>query len=158
MEERSILLAELLPVIQDVLAAGGEFSLKPRGESMLPYFREGRDTVMLSTVSGRIKPGDILLYVRQTGVPVLHRVVSVDTDGSFTMRGDSQYFIERGIRPEQVVAIVKRFYRRGREKHTDSLSSRLYCARRKFTYPIRHFTRRAVSRLKRILKGGKQHG
>ena len=158
MEEHSILLAELLPVIRDVLAAGGEFSLKPRGDSMLPYFREGRDSVVLSGVNAQIKPGDILLYVRRTGVPVLHRVVRVEADGSFTMRGDSQYFTESGIQREQVVAIVKRFYRRGHEKHTDALASRLYLARRNFTYPLRHFARRVVTRLKRLLKGGKKHG
>ena len=158
MEERSILLAELLPVIRDVLAAGGEFSLKPRGESMLPYFREGRDTIVLCTLTAKPMPGDILLYVRKTGVPVLHRVVRVEADGSLVMRGDSQYFLERGILPDQIVGIVKKFYRRGHEKRTDAFSSRFYRARRNFTYPFRHFMHRVFARLKRILKGGRKHG
>ena len=51
MEEHRIPLTELLPVIREVLASGGEFSLKPRGESMRPYFREGRDTVVLSAMT-----------------------------------------------------------------------------------------------------------
>ena len=93
MEKHSILLAELIPVIRDVLAAGGEFSLMPRGQSMLPYFREGRDSVILSPITAPPRRGDILLYVRTNGTPVLHRVVSAEADGTFTMRGDSQYFI-----------------------------------------------------------------
>ena len=152
MEERSILLAELLPVIRDVLAAGGEFSLKPRGRSMRPYLCEGRDSVVLSPLNEPPKRGDILLYVRENGVPVLHRVVDAKNDGTLTMRGDSQYFIEPGIRKEQVVAIVKRFYRRGKEKHVDSLSARLYRSRRDLTYPLRRLSHNTYNRAKRVVK------
>ena len=158
MDKHSILLKELLPVIRDVLAAGGEFPLKPRGQSMLPYFREGRDSVTLSPITASPRRGDILLYVRTNGTPVLHRVVSVEENGTYTMRGDSQYFIEPGIRKEQLVAIVTKFHRRGKEKHTDSFGSRVYRARRNLTYPIRRFMYRAFRRLKRLLGGGKANG
>lgn len=158
MEERTIPLRELLPVIRDVLSSGGEFHLKPRGESMLPYLREGRDSVVLSSLDEPPKRGDILLYVRENGVPVLHRVVRIEKNGSLTMRGDSQYFLERGICNEQVVAVVKKFYRRDKEKSTDSFSSRLYCARRHITYPFRRFFRAVFHRTKRILRRVIKHG
>ena len=158
MEEHRIPLTELLSVIREVLASGGEFSLKPRGESMRPYFREGRDTVVLSAMTQAPKRDDILLYVRANGVPVLHRVVRVEEDGTLLMRGDSQYFIEYGIKREQVVATVKRFYRRGKEKKTDAFGARLYCVRRRVTYPFRSFSRRALGFIKRRLRRAFKHG
>lgn len=158
MEERTISLSELLPVIRDVLAAGGEFSLKPRGTSMLPYLREERDTVVLSPLTQSPQKGDILLYQRANGAPILHRVVRVAPDGTLSMRGDNQYFLERNVSPTQVIAIVKRFSTNGREKHTDSFSSRLYLMRRRASYPFRYLFFGVLRRAKRILKGGKSNG
>ncbi len=158
MENQSILLTELLPVIREVLAEGGEFPLKPRGKSMLPYLREGRDAVVLSPLTEAPKRGDILLYVRANGTPILHRVVKVARDGTLSMRGDNQYFLERGIQRKQVVAVVKRFSKKGREKHTDAFSSRLYRLRRTLTYPFRHLSFAVLTRARRFLKGGQKRG
>ena len=155
MQEKIISLVELLPVIGEVLAMGGEFSLKPRGKSMLPYLREERDTIILSPLTAPPRRGDILLYVRDVGVPVLHRVVRVERDGTLSMRGDNQYFIEHGIREDQVVAIMKRFYRKGREKRTDSFYSSFYRLRRTLTYPFRRAYYAFLRRAKRLLKGEK---
>lgn len=158
MAKNCIPLTELLPVICEVLATGGEFILQPRGKSMLPYFREGRDTIVLSPVTEAPKRDDILLYVRKSGVPVLHRVVLAEDNGTLTMRGDNQYFLEPGIEREQVLAIVKRYQRHGRERRTDALSSRLYCTRRRLTYPLRRFVHRAIGFIKRNVKRGEKHG
>ena len=153
-QKEHIELAALLPLIREVLSRGGEFELHPRGVSMRPTICEDRDTVMLSTFTTPPKRGDLLLYQRTTGAFVLHRVVRVEKDGTLSMRGDNQYFIERGIRTEQVIAVVRRYYRRGREMRTDSLRVRLYSARRTFTYPFRRIAR-AVWRRVRKLFGGK---
>lgn len=158
MEEQGISLVELLPVIREVLTMGGEFSIKPRGNSMLPYLREGRDTIILSALTAPPRRGDILLYVRETGVPVLHRVVRVERDGTLSMRGDNQYFVERGIRRDQVVAIMLHFHRNGHERRTDSFPSRLYRMRRTLTYPLRRAYYALLRRAKRLLKGGKSSG
>ena len=74
-------LSLLLPLIEEVLAQGGEFELHPRGKSMLPAIREGRDTVMLSRATPPYTRGDLLLYRRTNGTFVLHRVVRVEKDG-----------------------------------------------------------------------------
>ena len=155
MEQQNISLKALIPVIREVLASGGEFSLKPRGISMLPYLREGRDTIILSPLKRPPKRGDVLLYVRDTGAPVLHRVVRIERDGTLSMRGDNQYYIEKGIRLDQVVAIMERFFRHGRKKRTSSFSSRLYRARRTVTYPVRRVYFAILHRLQRLSKGGR---
>lgn len=150
-------LSSLLPLMKEVLNRGGEFELHPCGESMRPTIKEGRDTVFLSSLTCAPTRDDLLLYQRDTGAFVLHRVVRVAEDGTLFMRGDNQYFIERGIRPDQVIAIVKRYYRGKREIKTDSLRARLYVRRRHFTYPFRRVLHALLRRVKRLF-GGKAHG
>ena len=154
MEENRMHLKDLLPVVKETLASGGEFLIYPQGVSMLPYLREGQDRVVLSPFSGVARKGDILLYERRDGTLVLHRVVRVEKDGTLSMRGDNQYFIERGIVPTQVIAIVKRFYRGEKEVCVNSLPSRLYRARRALFYPFRRYSR-AIARRIGLCKRGK---
>lgn len=146
-------LATLLPLIEEVLARGGEFELHPRGQSMLPAIREGRDTVMLAQATPPYGRGDLLLYRRTSGAFVLHRVVRVERDGTLSMRGDNQFAVERGIREEQVIAAVKRYYRAGREIRTDSLRSRFYRLRRTLSYPFRRVAHAIWRRIKRLFQG-----
>ena len=76
------------------------------GSSMTPFLVPGRDTVYLSRLERPVQRGDILLYQRDSGQYVLHRVWKVEKDGSFTMVGDAQTELEPGIREEQIIAIV----------------------------------------------------
>ena len=68
---------ELMPLILERLAAGQDVRFSPRGVSMLPMLRQGRDTVTLSPVTGRLRKYDLPLYRREDGRYVLHRVVGV---------------------------------------------------------------------------------
>ena len=158
MERKNIPLSELLPLIEEVLSKNGEFEIHPRGQSMLPTIKEGRDTVLLSRATPPYRRGDLLLYRRKNGVFVLHRVVKAEKDGTLSFRGDNQYFIERGITPPQVIAIVKRYYRAGKEVKTDALTTRLYCAARTVGYPFRRIARAVLRRLRRLFQGGDTNG
>ena len=82
------------------------------GNSMTPFLIPGRDTVYLSRLERPVRRGDILLYQRGSGQYVLHRVWKAEKDGSFTMVGDAQVELERGIRAEQIIAIVTRVTRK----------------------------------------------
>lgn len=84
------------------------------GDSMGPFLRHGRDTVYLSRLTRPARRGDILLYQRDNGAYVLHRVYGVTPRG-LTMVGDAQTLLEEGIRPEQVIAVVVQVNRNGRE-------------------------------------------
>ena len=83
------------------------------GSSMTPFLVPGRDTVFLSRLKEPVKRGRILLYQRDSGLYVLHRVYQVYPD-SFTMVGDAQTELEPGIRPDQVIAVVKCAKRKGK--------------------------------------------
>lgn len=112
-------------VIKAVIESGGEFRLLPRGTSMLPYIREGRDSVALAKPKRGVKKHDIILYRRYNGKYVLHRVVGVNKDG-YIMCGDNQTVFEPEIREEQIIGVVAAVYRGDKRIEPTCLSSRIY--------------------------------
>lgn len=83
------------------------------GSSMNPFLVHGRDTVYLSSLTRPVRRGDMLLYRRENGSYVLHRVFKAVPE-SLTMIGDAQTILEPGIQPEQVIAVVTRVERKGK--------------------------------------------
>ena len=104
-------LKEVEPIFRAVLESGGVFTLKPRGDSMRPTIVPGRDSVSIVQAAGDIMLHDILLYQRTDGSFVLHRVARIERDGSFTMCGDNQSVLERGILLQDVVGVVTAIHR-----------------------------------------------
>ena len=83
------------------------------GNSMSPFLVHGRDTVYLSRLDRPAKRGDVLLYKRESGAYILHRVYKVEKD-SYTMVGDAQTQLEQGIRQYQIIAIMTSALRKGK--------------------------------------------
>ena len=83
------------------------------GNSMSPFLVHGRDTVYLSRITRPLKRGDVVLYRRNNGNYILHRIHSV-RDGSYTMIGDAHFGLEPGIRREQILAIMTSARRKGK--------------------------------------------
>ena len=83
------------------------------GNSMSPFLVHGRDTVYLSRLDRPAKRGDVLLYKRDSGAYILHRVYKADKD-SYTMVGDAQTQLEQDIRPDQIIAIMTSALRKGK--------------------------------------------
>lgn len=156
MSNRQVLsLDELYPVIDEVISSGGEFRLYPRGTSMMPLLREGLDSIIL--VSPRnVSKNDIVLYKRESGQFVLHRVVKIK-NGEYIMCGDNQFELEFGIRQENILAQVKCIYRENIRVELDNKDylkyvKRLPCVRRK--RKIRVF----LSKIKRKIFKPKNQG
>lgn len=120
-------LEELLPLMEEELLAGGEVRFRPRGTSMLPFLKEGRDEVVLIAPKGKLKKGDIPFYRRSDGSFVLHRIVGLKKEG-YTLCGDNQYRREKGVKPEQIIAVTKAVYRKGRYIPADSLFYKVWGA------------------------------
>lgn len=83
------------------------------GGSMVPFLVHGRDLVYLSKVTAPLKRGDMILYRRDNGRYILHRIWRIEKE-SFTMVGDAQTVLEPGIRPDQVLARVTAVRRKGK--------------------------------------------
>lgn len=83
------------------------------GNSMSPFLVHGRDTVFLSKVNRPLKKGDMILYQRDSGTYILHRICRIQ-DNAYFLAGDAQPVIEQGIRREQVRAVVVAVRRKGK--------------------------------------------
>lgn len=117
---------ELLPFIEEALNNNKTFTIPITGTSMLPLLVEGRATVTIKKCETTLKKGDLPLYRRQDGSFVLHRVVSVDADGTYTMCGDNQFLKEKGIAHTAIIGVVTAITRNGKTFSVDSKKYRLY--------------------------------
>lgn len=108
--QNAVLLEEYRKLLQEVDAVEA-LPLLISGNSMSPFLIHGRDTVYLSRLERPVRRGDMLLYQRRNGSYVLHRVYAVKPEG-FTMVGDAQTVLEKGIEPDQVIAIVTQVVRK----------------------------------------------
>ena len=106
---------EIAAIIREQVALGQSVELPPRGISMRPLIREGRDSVILSPVSGRLKKYDIPFYRRHDGTYVLHRVVGFDK-GGYIMCGDNQFVREHGIGDGDRIHVICFYDRAGGSK------------------------------------------
>ena len=102
MKKQEIKLEQMESTIRKVLTAGGSFSFYPRGTSMQPFIVQGRDKVTLAALPDRIKKYDIILYKRENGTFVLHRVTG-KKENAYIFRGDNQFSDEYGIKREQMI-------------------------------------------------------
>lgn len=104
---------ELMPHLPQLLQEVESVPLVISGNSMTPFLIHGRDTVYLSKITQPPKKGDMVLYQRKTGAYVLHRIYRL-RNGTYDLIGDGQWGIEPGIRPEQLLAVVKTVRRNGK--------------------------------------------
>lgn len=117
-------LNDLWPVIEEVISSGGEFQFAPYGTSMLPLIRPGQDSVIF-VAPDNLKKTDIVLYRRLDGSFILHRIMLIQKD-NYIMCGDNQRQLERDIKKEQILALVKDVYRDGDPVDTKSKEYQRY--------------------------------
>lgn len=115
---------ELAPLLEMQLQTGGKARLTVTGYSMMPMLRNRRDSVALITPKAQLKPGDIILYRRETGQYVLHRIIAAASQG-YICCGDNQAEREP-VGEEQVLGVVESFVRKGRHYSINHFGYRLY--------------------------------
>lgn len=96
--------------------------ISPKGTSMLPFLKEGRDSVLV--VPDMPKKYDIALY-EKNGVYVLHRVLEVTPEGYITC-GDNSCVHEK-VEKSKVIGRVNIVLKNSRPRHAGSLIEKL-CA------------------------------
>lgn len=85
------------------------------GTSMRPFIRSQEDMVVIERKSGtRYEKYDAVLYRRDSGQYVLHRIVKVCPDG-YTMCGDNRAHLEPGIRDDQILGVLTAVIRKGQK-------------------------------------------
>ena len=148
-EEKSInLYQKLMPLLQE----GNAVEIHPEGTSMFPLITSHSDSVVLQSIAEFTpKTGDIILYQRDSGLLVLHRLCRIGKAG-FYFTGDNQTEVEGPLQASQLLAVVTQICRKGHRfsvKHPIyKLCSRIWLILR----PVRPLISRPVGRLWRLLK------
>ena len=97
------------------------------GTSMLPLLKEGRDLVELEPCSQeRLKKGDVVLYKKNDGTLVLHRIIKTENGEFFTVLGDHQFKNAERVNKNQIIAVARGFFIKGRYVNEKTRWYRLY--------------------------------
>lgn len=150
---KEVQLDDIIDLMLDKLASGGTVTFTPNGTSMLPMLRDGEDAVILRSTGGkRLHLFDVPLYRRDNGQYVLHRVIDFCRDGSYVMCGDNQFTKEKGIRDDQIIAVLAGFHRKGQMYTPQSFRYRIYINFWYYTRPIRRAYRFGKRKTARFFK------
>lgn len=107
--KKNVSMNDIAPIIIETLEKGGTFRLYPKGISMRPLIRQGKDSVLLKSPD-TLNKFDIVLYKRENGQYVLHRLLEISN--GIILRGDNEISSEYGIKKEQIFAKVQTVYRK----------------------------------------------
>lgn len=124
--------------LEELLAESEYIQISPKGSSMYPFLREGRDQVILKRLrpEDTLRRGDVVLYRRSDRTPVLHRISKVGKQ-EFRLRGDNQFEEEGHIRREQMLAKLVSVVRRGKTRSVNTLRYRCAVAAWNLLLPLR---------------------
>lgn len=136
---KKVTMNDLYPLMSEILESGGSFSLTVTGSSMFPFILGGRDQVTLSPITQALKKYDLPLYRRRDGMFVLHRIVRVEEDGSYTCCGDHQWALEKGLQEDQMIAIATAFVRKGKKITNANILYRMYRVFWTWIIPLRPY-------------------
>ena len=143
---------DLEPLIREAMEKNFTFTMMPKGTSMLPLIREGLDSVILSPLPEEIKAGDVILYKRENGQFVLHRVMKV-THGSYIMCGDNQVIFEKGILRRNMIALATGMIRENKEiTFSDNREYSLYTQKILKAKKLKNLLHRIKAVIKKLLR------
>lgn len=84
------------------------------GTSMWPLLQERKALVELVAAEEKLfKKGDVVLYCKEDGTLVLHRIIRVGKECIFSVLGDHQIHHPEQVRQEQILAVARGFFRNG---------------------------------------------
>ena len=153
METVNAPMEEIVPVLLTQMEQGGTAWLVVTGSSMHPVFRNRKDRVGLCSVQDPIRGHPMVLYRRENGAYVLHRIVRHKKDG-YLCCGDNQWQPEPVTRA-QILAQVTEFTRKGKTYTVNQWGYRcfvwLWCAALPVRRPILAL-RRLLGKLRRKIR------
>lgn len=121
--------------VEQVLAKEGKYISTTVGTSMLPLFRNRKDTVIIRPVKERLKKYDVPLYRRGDKL-ILHRIVKV-TENGYVICGDNCEGLEFDITDENIIGVMSEFYRKDKHYLVSHIGYMLYSRIHVFLYPVR---------------------
>lgn len=102
-----------MPILAAAVQEGQKVPLLVSGDSMMPFLKHGRDTIIISKPSKPFRRGDMVFYIRETGQYVMHRIHHVHR-GMLYIVGDGQTQIEGPVAPGRVFGVICEVVRKGK--------------------------------------------
>lgn len=130
---------------EEELDRTGKFTYFCKGISMLPLLRQEKDLFTIEKKVGRCKKYDVVLYKRQTGAYVLHRIVEV-REKDYVMLGDHCLYKEYGIPEERVLGVMTSFVRDGKEYSVKNIGYQAYAVLWYKLYPLRVLLHKVINK------------
>ena len=109
---------------KEILKEKGMYIATPIGKSMYPMLRSRIDTVKLITPA-TIKKYDVILYKRNNGQYVLHRIIKIKNN-EYILSGDNQWQKEYGITKNMIIGVMDGYYRKERYVSNKNIYYRVY--------------------------------
>jgi signal peptidase I len=106
----------------EMLRRGQDLRIKARGDSMLPFVRDGDVALVTPKTPTGVAVGDVVCYEAPRGRLFLHRIIGRDGD-RFVTKGDALASSEV-VEPEQLLGKVVALERRGRIGRLDTRAAR----------------------------------
>lgn len=139
--------------VEQLLLEGKTVQVKPKGSSMYPLFIPDRDEAFIRAVDpAGVKRGDVLLYRREAGILVLHRLYRKRADGLYLV-GDHQTEVEGPVKESQIRGILTAFNRNGRYVPVTNPVYRLLAGGWLLLRPVRRPVLTAGAAVKRLIGG-----
>ena len=134
---------------EKMLSEWGYIVYTCNGTSMMPLLRQHRDIIEIRPKGDdRCKKYDVVLYKRGENY-ILHRILRVLPDG-YIIAGDNNTFLEYGIKDEQILGVMVRVIRDGKEIRMTDKKYRLYVHIWCDFYPVRMILLRIKRKVWRV--------
>lgn len=120
----------------ELLEKNGAFVYTNVGYSMMPLLRQYKDIIEIRKKEpGRCKKYDVVLYKRGEKY-ILHRILKVLPDG-YLIAGDHCVIVEKDIKDKNILGVMTRVRRNGKEITPDNNWYKLYVHLWCDVYPVR---------------------
>jgi hypothetical protein len=137
---------------EDYIEQNGSLTYTNVGVSMLPLLRQGKDMFIVSKRDGqRCKVGDVVLYKRPPDQYVLHRIIKV-RQNDYVILGDNCVNKEYGIKDEDIIGVMTRYIRNGKEHDISEKKYRFYSFVWLHSIPLRTGCKKVKYRMKNLVR------
>ena len=114
-----------LDAVCEIAASGNPVSVIVSGSSMAPFLASNRDYVFLEAPARPLKKGDIVLFRRENGNYILHRIKKITPDSCYLL-GDRQTELEGPVPISSVCCLVTSAKRKGKTITNKNFSWKFY--------------------------------
>ena len=127
----------LLSSVRQLISEGHTTTIRVKGNSMQPFLKNGRDSVVLAAAAV-LQEGDVVLAEFSPGKYVLHRIIKIDgTD--LTLMGDGNTKGTEKCSAGDVAGTVITFIRNGKNIDCNNIKWKIYSKIWLALFPLRRY-------------------